>query len=163
MDTIESLRNTTPHIAAKFRVLETLDSPKLWNRGASFVTVMLGCKCGSPTLKVKTVRPSAAAVPPAYLTCCHCGMSELLFDEGLHGWNGEMEKEAANVAQSDLVAYSADEGAVLITYSYQNVENYDDLIAEGVKNPEDYFDTFTVYFRQDGASNFASVLSCECA
>ncbi len=50
-----------------------------------------------------------------------------------------------------------------MNYSYQGAENYEDLVDEGVDNPEDFFDTFTVLVENADTNGLVEVVSSECA
>ena len=53
-------------------------------------------------------------------------------------------------------------GTVIVVYSYQGIENYEDLIEGGAANPENFFDTFAVYFAEQGGAH-REIVSYECA
>jgi len=78
----------------------------------------------------------------------------------MHGWGGEQGESASRVGENPPELFRTTPGNVYINYSYQNGENYQDLIDDGCTNPEDFFDTFTIYFRSD---SLIEVVSYECA
>ncbi len=172
-DVLEKLTATPPTLLADFRVVGEVPSPETWNWGREFVTRQIACACGSPALRVAT-RQSAAApgvgkqeavtrLPPVYLSCPRCGRRALLFDAALHGWNGQVAPGGRAAEARGLVPFRESVGEVLVTCSYQGIENYQELFEDGISDPQDYFDTFTVYYREPGQAGFESVVSCECA
>ena len=102
------------------------------------------------------------SVAPVYLECGQCGRRARLFSPGCDGWNGQIEPEADPDADS-AVYLDGEPSRIIVNYSYQGMENYLDVLDdESIDNPQDYFDTFTVY-RQDMNGNIEEVLSEECA
>ncbi len=171
---LEKLLAKSPTLFTRFRVLRDKASPEKWNRGPAFATKQIACVCGSSELRLATIqktgtrgfftkRQVVTCLPPVYVTCPRCARSELLFDPAIHGWDGQAEGRRKSPNAAAVVPFREAKGYVLVNYSYQGAENYADICEEGVPNPEDYFDTFTVYFREQGRDDFEQVVSCECA
>lgn len=91
-----------------------------------------------------------------------CRVRKLLFDPRIHGYDGENDGCASITGEGEPIEFSKDVGTVIVNYSYQGIENYEELISDGVKNPQDYFDTFTAYFARKGGRPI-DVVSYECA
>jgi hypothetical protein len=170
---LERLVAAPPTLLDGFRVLGEITSPDGWNSGPAFVTRQIGCGCGSPELQVLTrqvvrttgflrKRQRASSVPPVYVSCPRCGRRALLFDPAIHGWDG-MSQPRAQASDGGLVPFRAAAGRVAVNCSYQGTENYKELFADGVPHPQDFFDTFTVYYGPPGQEGFVEVLSFECA
>ncbi|MFD2095003.1 hypothetical protein ACFSJ3_03340 [Corallincola platygyrae] len=85
---------------------------------------------------------------PAYLKCPECGAEKLIFDPRKHGWDGEMGEDCSITEQGQLTSFSDTPGKVYVCCTFQGAENYEELVSEGVKNPQDYFDTFSLWFGQ---------------
>ena len=147
--------------------------PTSWNTGDSFITNKISCLCGSVEgrLLVNQVKETKGVfkkkitcqnTSPIYFECSRCNSKELLFSSHIHGWNGEMEKGLMPDVGS--VVYVSDKvGNVIVNYSYQGIENYEELIEDKeISNPQDYFDTFSVYFK-DSSGLIVEVITDECA
>lgn len=172
--TLEKILARPPSLLEKFRVIGSAPAPEDWNSGPEFATRQIGCICGSEHLQVATLQRSETKgifrkkqiityIPPVYVSCPACSRRELLFDAAVHGWDGQAPGERQASDSSNLVPYKDSSGSVLVNYSYQGIENYEDLLEDGTENPQDYFDTFTVYFREKDARALEQVISCECA
>ena len=67
-----------------------------------------------------------------------CRVRKLLFDPRIHGYDGENDGCASITGEGEPIEFSKDVGTVIVNYSYQGLENYEELISDGVKNPQDY-------------------------
>jgi hypothetical protein len=142
--------------------------------GPEFVTKEISCKCSCTEFYMRTVaraekvgflrkRTIVRHAAPFYLSCAACQRMALLFDPAIHGWNGQMPGATATQIADDSLSLIADRGNVFVNYSYQSPENYEELVEGGIENGEDYFDTFTVYFRPKGQRDLEEIGSYECA
>lgn len=147
--------------------------PTSWNTGDSFITNKISCACGSTVgrLLVNQLKETKGFfkkkityqnISPVYFECSKCNSKDLLFSSYIHGWNGELEKGLTpNV---DSAVYVSDNGGnVIVNYSYQGIENYEELLEDKeISNPQDYFDTFSIYFK-DSSGLIIEVTTDECA
>jgi hypothetical protein len=175
VDVVEQLKARTPKGLQNFRAsISNVTLPDRWNAGPLFVTKEIRCTCGSPDLQLKTLqrtetkglfkkRTVVTHGAPIHLSCPSCNRSALLFDPATHGWNGQEPGSSPSPVDEGSLTRTPEHGSVFANYSYQSPEEYADLMAEGVPNAEDYFDTFTVYFRPAGEQGLLLVASFECA
>ncbi|OFC72766.1 hypothetical protein [Alteromonas confluentis] len=96
-------------------------------------------------------------LPPFYLQCENCSAEELLFSPDKHGWDGVNGDNVAIVG-TEPVTHLGLSGNVVITYSFQGLENYEDLPIERARN---MFDTFS--FAILGNGQLQTIYDCECA
>ncbi|GHA03170.1 hypothetical protein GCM10008090_10180 [Arenicella chitinivorans] len=172
---IKSLLEKTPDCLTGFKVsVSDIKLPRSWNTGLLFTTKQLSCKCGNQELELNTnqqvrvsgffkKREKTELFPPVKVSCPNCGYAATIFDPQIHGWNGQIEDHSCESENSNLSPHPESPAKVFANYSYQGVENYEGLIADGVANPEDYFDTFTVLIVEPKTGNVVEVLSSECA
>ncbi len=121
-----------------------------------FTSRKILCPCGNQDLTVTAYKTTATRGffrknkvdsfwAPAFVSCPTCQHKALLFDPREHGWDGELGAAASIVEAGDLVQVNAQPASIYVCYSYQNLENYQELQVDGVSNPEDFFDTFALY------------------
>ena len=100
---------------------------------------------------------------PVFVACEHCAQTELLFDASIHGWDGMVSPGEERVSASTANSFKPVAGTVIVNYSYQGIENYEELLDDGVPNPEDYFDTLSIYFIDPSDGVCEPIASFECA
>ncbi|GAB1267021.1 hypothetical protein NBRC116493_02740 [Aurantivibrio infirmus] len=172
---IKELFEKTPKCLSELKTsVSDVQLPRSWNSGPLFTTKLISCKCGNEELELHTAQRKASKgffkkkevteyYPPVKVSCTKCNNSTTIFNPEVHGWNGETEESLGTPQEVELMPYSPGMGEVYVNYSYQGVENYEDLVEEGVKNPEDFFDTFTVLVKNSNTGGLVEVVSCECA
>jgi hypothetical protein len=158
------LKAATPRFLSNFKIQ---DSNGDFARGQysrpDFVVKQFACACGSENVELLASRTNnGECLAPIYLRCSACSSRQLLFDPAIHGWDGEGGNSASRVGEGEPTAVAPTPGAVIVVYSYQGIENYEDLIEGGAANPENFFDTFAVYFAEHGGAH-TEIVSYECA
>jgi hypothetical protein len=158
------LKAATPRCLAEFQTQEaSAEFAGSRYSKSHFVTKRVACVCGSQELELLACRTDDGDyLAPISAQCPKCASQHLLFNPAIHGWDGESGASASRVSNREAIPVAATPGSVIVVYSYQGLENYEDLIAEGVANPEDFFDTFAVYFGV-GDREPTQVVSYECA
>ena len=172
---LEQLKKHVPRFLTPFNAREYHGKlPTSWNVGEAFVSKEIFCKCGNENFFLLTYelrekkgifRKKAVITKyaPVYLHCSKCGLNGELFNPEMHGWNGEFGDSPPELTKNGAVLFSENAGEIVVNYSYQGVENYQEMIDDpDISNPEDYFDTFTIYFRENNGE-LLEVTSCECA
>lgn len=172
---LEQIKEQIPRCLTPFDKQEYLGKlPTSWNLGEAFISQKVSCKCGSENFFLLThelrekkgffrKKEVITKHPPVYLHCSNCGLKEELFNPEIHGWNGEFDDSPPVLTENGAVMFSENVGEIVVNYSYQGLENYEEMIDDpDINNPEDYFDTFTIYFRENNGE-LLEVTSCECA
>jgi hypothetical protein len=175
MDTLlETLLSKTPKCLARFEIKNAnLSLPTQLQNESHFITKSLSCSCGNEHLYLETARRKElkgvcrqdeiiTAIPPVYAGCEQCGRLTLLFDPHIHGWNAETNEPDDSEDALRLMKCTPRSGAVYVTYSYRDVKKYRVLATTGIANPEDYFDTFTVLFRERASEKLREILFSDC-
>jgi len=164
--------NKFPKCLSKFKLKKAEDNiASSWNSGLDFITQKIHCECDNDSFLLKTSntitttgffkkKKQVEHLAPVFVSCSKCQNEKLLFDPKIHGWDGEQGASTSRVGENPPELFGTAPGNVYVIYSYQNGENYQDLIDDGCTNPEDFFDTFTIYFRSD---SLIEVVSYECA
>lgn len=163
-NTLDRLKAATPRFLVNFKVQDArVDFGRGRYSRPDYVAKQVACACGSEKVELLASRTNEGeCLAPIYLRCPECSSRQLLFDPTIHGWDGEGRDSASRVGEGEPTAVAPSPGTVIVVYSYQGIENYEDLIAGGEDNPENFFDTFAVYFaEQSGAPT--QVVSYECA
>ncbi|WP_105255824.1 hypothetical protein [Pseudoalteromonas sp. T1lg75] len=172
---IEKITKKRPTCLEGFNVSST-DAvlPTNWNNGDSFITKQISCTCGNSQLKLLTYefiekkgffkkREIVKKCSPVYVECPECNSNKLLFNPEVHGWNGEQNENKPQLDSVGAVPFTDKAGKVYVTYSYQGTENYEEMLEDDeLDNPQDFFDTFTVYF-EETEQKLSLVTTDECA
>jgi hypothetical protein len=162
-NTLERLKAATPRFLANFMVQDGVGLARGRYSRPDFVVKQVACACGSENVELLASRTNdGKCLAPIYLRCLECSSRQLLFDPAIHGWDGEGGNSASRVGEGEPTAVAPSPGTVFVVYSYQGIENYEDLIEGGAANPENFFDTFAVYFVEQGGTR-TQVVSYECA
>lgn len=167
----------TPHFLSEF-ITEFCPHAhtEKWQQGSEFIKRHIRCTCGSQGFFLKASirfrthgffrrKPLVEYDAPYFWVCTQCIFSRLLFDPDRHGWDGQdPDAERSTTDESELMVES-EAKQFMVCYSYQGEANYDDLIAEGISNPEDFFDTFSLYARplSESEQRWCCVNAFECA
>ncbi len=166
MTLLNDLKNSEPSCLQVFKTSEP--EQHLQNRfhlTSEFTSRKILCDCGNHKLSVEAYKTSETKGffrktkvdsfwAPAFISCSTCHKKTLIFDPRKHGWDGERGDSCSVAEEGDLVQVNASPDSVYVSYSYQNLENYEDLQADGVSNPEDYFDTFALYIGTEDQALF---------
>ena len=170
---INKLKNKAPNYFKEFSLSEyTGQSLREWQNKEEFVSKKVSCQCGQQELLIFVTnkiqikglfKKKEVKIPlaPIYLQCPKCNKQPLFFNPHLNGWDAELSQSVCEIGEGEAELYLQKSGLVVICYSYQNVENYEELIEGGFEYPENCFDTFSVYFKANG--QFEEVVSYECA
>ena len=145
---------------------ETEDCPRdiknSWIQGPEFLSKLIKCKCGESELYVYASSNDEMLLAPVYLECPKCLSKSLIFNPEMHGWDGENGDNASMVGEEEPHKINESPCRVIIDYSYQGPESYADLMDDGVKNPEDYFDVIIISIVNE-SGELEEVVSYECA
>ena len=152
-----------PKCLSNFNIVDIpTDIKDDWAQGPEFLSKLIKCKCGEEALNVYASSNEEMLLAPIYLECPKCSAKHLIFDPGIHGWDGEIGENASMIGESEPQLVNTTPQRVIVDYSYQGPENYAELIADGIKNPEDYFDVFVVSTAND-SGELKEVVSYECS
>lgn len=179
-DLLKTLTAKKPSCFKDFELVHTDDrSTSVMPFKPEFVHVMLHCPCGSEYFYVSAhkyedtinlfffKKTRVLFLGPVYLECAGCGKESLSFDPFRHGWNSEGDhltgyKPRGLDDELELTRCYDKPGKVAVCYSYQGILNYEDLIEEGIQNPQDFFDTFELTFCIKGTTKYLNITSDEC-
>lgn len=140
-----------------------LVDPEIGDKSADyFVRKFVVCKCGSDILSIHSSYGSGMYLAPILLECPQCTHKALVFDPEMHGWDGENGDNCSMVGSAEPSRWPESPSRVMVEFSFQGIENYQDLQDAGVENVEDYFDTFNLY-AIDPDGNIAQSIDYECA
>ena len=166
MNILDNLKSQLPSCFSDF-VLKDLNS-KLLRNDELFTYKAIHCKCGHENFSVFghlqieikgffRKRESKTIIPPIYLECESCNLHQLIFNPEKHGWDG-VNGDNATIVGSGTPEFIGLNGKIAVMYSYQGLDNYEDVPLELGRN---MFDTFGLYiYYQD---KIESILDCECA
>jgi len=171
MDILQKLKSKSPRCLLPFK-LDDSESPNKSFIGEEFITKSISCGCENQSFHILGFKQEETSgfffkkkvtieIPPIYLKCEKCKSQSLIFNPVKHGWDGESDCCACFIGTGEPKLLVDSPSKVLVTYSYQNPDNYLALEEDGISNPEDYFDTFTLYNECNG--KFVPLISCECA
>jgi len=170
----ETLFERAPKCIAKFKTLRVhIALPTKRNEQPNGVTKSIQCICGNEKLyldaaqhkETKGVCRASEYItfdPPFYISCSSCKRYTLLFDPLIYGWKSESGEGSDSNSDFKLTRCTQESGRVFVNYSYKNAKEYDVLLTRGVENPEDYFDTFAVFYRSDSIENIREIISVDC-
>lgn len=100
-------------------------------------------------------------LPPVSLLCKNCGCLKVLFDPQKDGYDGELGYADYLTESDELVELTSEYGLIAVTYTFQGLDNYEELYWEGVERLYDYFDTFSVFYILGDKTE--CIIDCECA
>jgi|GEM_PF-1594576 len=172
---ISDLKNKMPSYLEGLNCeIVSIKLPSNWNTGNNFVTRSIKCNCGEMNLILKSSsekkikgffkkREIVEFLAPIAIKCSSCSFERVIFDPRVNGYNGALGINSSRVGKSEIKPISEETVKVFINYSYQGLENYEDLMEEGIGNLQDYYDTFQVYFQQIGNKKLSQLVTYECA
>lgn len=173
-DFVEALFLKTPECLSKFSMERVnIPLPSHATVGSKDITLLIKCPCGNEHLYLEAARRKdlkgvckkeeiISLIPPVYVGCTACKRFTLLFDPVIHGWKGEMNEVADTEDVIRLMKCAPSPGKVYVNYSYPAGEKISSLLATGIGNPEDYFDSFSVFFGDGSGGILRKILSYEC-
>jgi hypothetical protein len=173
-DLRRSLLDSKPTCLSKFNTkLVDLALPNQLKNRPEFIRQSLACLCGNELLSLEasetkelkgvcTKHEISSVAPPIYVSCPVCKRYSLLFDPFLHGWKGEKGQYIESEEVYKLFRCTDQPGEVFVNYSYQNIDDYQTLFDEGIKNPQDYFDNFTVLYQRSSNEPIRQIFTCMC-
>lgn len=151
-----------PRCFKGFNIEDATDIKSNWVSGAEFSSKYVSCACGNALLNIYASHNGNMNLAPILLECEICQEKEEIFNPEVHGWDGENGDNCSLVGESEPALFNAAPSKIVVEYSYQGLENYEELIQDGIQNPEDYFDVFSIY-TCDEDGNLKEVVSYECA
>ena len=172
--TISDLKNRTPKCIKGLKTeVVKIELPSKWNTGDDFVTRRLFCQCEKSDLILKSSfirikkglfkkREKMEFLAPILVHCRNCGFEQVIFDPRIHGYNGEFGDNSSRIGDNKPILISDKMGEIYVNYSFQGMQNYLDLMEDGIQYVEDYFDTFQVYFLAEGKTQLNQIVSYEC-
>lgn len=172
--TLTDLKSKTPRCLSGFIVSDPNKEiiSKISN-DEEFVIKQISCSCGNKHLNIITTKQlnintnnkkeNDYYYAPIYLNCPSCSLENLLFNPQQHGWDGENGDSTEIIGEGNKITFNDKKGSILVEYSYQDIDSYDELVNDGIENPEDYFETFNVYFVENGSNSLVDVVNYECA
>lgn len=156
-------------IHKKPRCLENFDTDDTpteiknnWVQGPEFLSKLIKCKCGEEELYVYASSNKEMLLAPIYLECPKCLSKSLIFDPTIHGWDGENGDSTSLIGEIKPKKVYETPRRVIVNYSFQNPDNYAELMEDGIDKPEDYFDVIIINTINDGGK-LEEVVSYECA
>lgn len=162
MDVYKKFINRKPACFKSFNLLEAKDVKSNWASAPEFISRYVACACGNTLLNVYASYGNKMHLAPVELECPTCMNRTEIFNPTKHGWDGENGDCCSLVGESEPKLFNRTPGKVVVEYSYQGEENYEELINDGIKNPEDYFDVFALYAVSE-KGKLDEVISYECA
>lgn len=154
--------NRKPACFKSFNLVDAKDVKSNWVTGPEFVSKYIACACGNILLNIYASYGNKMYLAPIELECPQCMNRAEIFNPTEHGWDGENGDCCSLVGETEPKLFNKSPIRVLVEYSYQGVENYEELINDGINNPEDYFDVFALYAVSDNGKP-DEVISYECA
>lgn len=151
-----------PRCFKSFNIENATDIKSNWVSGTEFLSKCLSCACGNKLLNVYASLDGGINLAPILLECAICEVKEEIFNPEVHGWDGENGGHCSMVGKSEPRLVNSLPSKIVAEYSYQGLENYEELIQDGIHNPEDYFDVFSIY-TCDEDGKLTEVVSYECA
>lgn len=163
----ESFFDRTPKCLAKFKTSRvSVVLPATQDEASNSVTKSICCICGNEKLyleaaqhkEVKGVCKVMEFItfdPPVYVVCPACKRYALLFDPLIYGRKSESGESGDSPGDFKLTRCTPKPGKVWVNYSYKNLK-------DGVENPEDYFDSFAVFYSSDSTENIREIVSVAC-
>ena len=146
MGVIDQLKTRVPSSLKTFVAVDAaVELPARWNTGPEFVTKEIRCGCGCAEFYMRSVaRTESRGLfkkrhvthydPPFYLSCAGCRRMALLFDPAIHGWDGQMPGASASEIDEGSLSLTPDRGTVVVNYSYQGSDNYEELARNARKD-----------------------------
>lgn len=153
-----------PSCFSSFNLIEcSADIASNWMQGPEFITRQIVCDCSSENLDILASSDGDQLLAPIVASCPNCQKSETLFDPRKHGWDAQEGGDCYSlVGESEPKKVNGSACTVIVNYSYQGEENYNDLLEDDVENPEDYFDVIFFHYINEKGS-IKEVVSYECA
>lgn len=157
-----SFINRKPSNFGQFEVIDSCGIQTDWTTSEEFLSKSVVCGCGSEKLSIYASSNDNINLAPVILECPDCSYRSTIFNPEKHGWDGQIGENCSLIGESEPKLQNDLPATIVAEYSYQGEESYQDIIEDGISNPEDYFDVFAVYF-VNSEGNLVEVVSYECA
>jgi hypothetical protein len=158
----ETFIRRKPKCFKSFELENSVGIESDWVSSPEFLSKFVKCSCGNKELNIYSSSNGELFLAPVLLECPKCNIKEEIFTPEKHGWNGEHGDNDSIIGDADPVLRNSAPTRIVAEYSYQGEENYEDLIEDGIMNPENYFDMFAIYtVTENGQLN--KIVSYECA
>lgn len=151
-----------PRCFGIFTLIDATNAQSDWAVSKEFLSKQILCSCGNPMLHVFASHNGKMHLAPIILACPVCEKREEIFSPDKHGWDGMNGDNCAKIGSLEPQLINATASKIVVEYSYQGIENYEDLIEDEIENPEDYFDVFNL-FTMDETGNLEEIVCYECA
>lgn len=151
-----------PACFGPFELADATDVKSGWGHSPEFLTKYVRCGCGEERLNIYASSGNNMRLAPIILECPTCQARAEVFHPDKHGYDGQLGQNCAMVGETPPELVAPSPGRIVVEYSYQGKEHYEELLEEGIENPEDYFDVFSIYTADD-RGKLTEVTSCECA
>lgn len=151
-----------PACFGSFDLLDAKEVKSNWPQGPEFITKFVACECGETLLNVYASFENEMHLAPIELECPKCKTRSEVFNPEKHGWDGQNGDSCSLVGESEPKLFNQSPTKVVVEFSYQGEENYEELMNDGIENPEDYFDVFSLYTASE-KGKLDEVVSYECA
>lgn len=161
-DELMDFLSKKPRCFSDFNIEDATDVKSNWVSGVEFSSKYVSCPCGNSLLNIYASQNEGITLAPILLECENCQLKEEIFNPEVHGWNGENGDNCSMIGKFEPRLVNSLPSKIVAEYSYQALENYEELIQNGIQNPEDYFDVFSIY-TCDEDGNLKEVVSYECA
>lgn len=133
-----------------------------WGPPPEFLSKYVRCHCGERHLNIYACPGDDMQLAPVILECPRCRAKAEIFHPEKHGYDGQFDQSASMVGAGPPELFNPSPSEIIVEYSYQGEENYEELLKEGIMNLEDYFDVFAIYVIDEGGE-LREVTSYECA
>lgn len=161
-DIYDKFIDREPHCFGTFILVDAVNAQSDWAVSKEFLSKLIQCSCGNQKLHVLTSHNEKINLAPIILACPVCEKREEIFSPDKHGWDGQNGDNCAKIGSLEPQLINDTASRIVVEYSYQGIENYEDLIEDDIENPEDYFDVFNL-FLMDEAGNLEEIVCYECA
>lgn len=161
-DIYDKFIDRKPHCFGTFMLVDAESARSDWAVSKEFLSKLIQCSCGNQKLHILTSHNGEMNLAPIILSCPACEKREEIFSPDKHGWDGQNGDNCAKISSLEPQLINATASKIVVEYSYQGIENYEDLIEDDIENPEDYFDIFNL-FTMDDAGNLEEIVCYECA
>lgn len=162
MDIYSKFINRKPACFKSFSLLDAKGVKSDWPSSPEYISKLVACECGETLLDIYASFGNEMHLAPIELECPKCKNKSEIFNPTKHGWDGENGDCCSLIGESEPKLFNKSPTKVVVEFSYQGEENYEELINDGIKNPEDYFDVFALYTVSENGK-LDEVVSYECA
>lgn len=151
-----------PSCFQSFNLIDALGTSSGWVTGPEFKSMFVVCSCGNELLNAYTSEGDGMNLAPLIIECPVCLIKAEVFNPEVHGWDGMIGYHCSMTGDSTPSLKTKSPSKLVVEYSYQGAENYDELLEDGVEDPENYFDTFSAFIASNNGS-LSTLITYECA